>query len=103
MQQLFPILLLAIVCLGRQATAEDLSKEFFSVTGETRCPVCGMFVGKYPTWLAQVRLSDGKLAAFDGVKDLVAYTFAPENFGASKGVMVKDVGVKDSYSMAWRG
>ena len=34
------------------------------ITAETRCPVCGMLVAKYPLWQTQVRLSDGDGAAF---------------------------------------
>jgi copper chaperone NosL len=101
MKMLFLILFLVMVCLGQQAVAEDIATEFFPVTGETRCPVCGMFVGKYQPWLAQVRMSDGKVAAFDGVKDMAAYSFSPEDFGAAKGAVVKDIAVKDYYSQGW--
>lgn len=34
------------------------------------CPVCGMFVAKYPLWIATIRFRDGKLEHFDGAKDL---------------------------------
>jgi copper chaperone NosL len=47
-----------------------------------RCPVCGMFVAKYPDWIAQVIYRDGSYAVFDGAKDLFKYlldlrTYAP--------------------------
>lgn len=32
------------------------------------CPVCGMFVAKYPEWVATVVFADGKVAHFDGAK-----------------------------------
>ena len=101
MKSLLTALIIIALALGRQVAAENISTEFFPVTGETRCPVCGMFVGKYQQWLAQVRMSDGKVAAFDGVKDMAAYSFAPEDFGAAKGVVVKDIVVKDYYTQAW--
>lgn len=42
--------------------------------GETAvCPVCGMFVAKYPYWIATVRFQDGHLEYFDGAKDLWKY------------------------------
>ena len=66
-----------------------------------KCPVCGMFVGKYTEWVAQVRLSDGSAAAFDGIKDMMAYYFAPESFGAAKGAVVRDITVKDYYYQTW--
>lgn len=37
------------------------------------CPVCGMFVAKYPYWIATVVFRDGKVAHFDGAKDLWKY------------------------------
>jgi copper chaperone NosL len=35
-----------------------------------KCPVCGMFVKKYPDWTAQIVFKDGAYAVFDGAKDL---------------------------------
>lgn len=37
------------------------------------CPVCGMFVAKYPYWIATVRFADGHVEHFDGAKDLWKY------------------------------
>ncbi|MGF1644530.1 MAG: nitrous oxide reductase accessory protein NosL [Thiotrichales bacterium] len=37
------------------------------------CPVCGMFVAKYPHWIATVRYRDGHAHHFDGAKDLFKY------------------------------
>ena len=37
------------------------------------CPVCGMFVAKYPAWVATVVFKDGKAEHFDGAKDLYKY------------------------------
>jgi hypothetical protein len=33
-----------------------------------KCPVCGMFVAKYPDWVAALVFSDGSTVFFDGVK-----------------------------------
>lgn len=37
------------------------------------CPVCGMFVAKYPYWIATTRFRDGRAEHFDGAKDLWKY------------------------------
>ncbi|MGE5155431.1 MAG: nitrous oxide reductase accessory protein NosL [Bdellovibrio bacteriovorus] len=37
------------------------------------CPVCGMFVAKYPDWVATVLYRDGHAHHFDGAKDLFKY------------------------------
>jgi len=38
-----------------------------------KCPVCGMFVAKYPDWVAEVVYRDGAYRVFDGSKDLFKY------------------------------
>ncbi len=38
-----------------------------------RCPVCGMFVARFPDWTAELVLADGTRLWFDGVKDLVKH------------------------------
>jgi copper chaperone NosL len=37
------------------------------------CPVCGMFVTKYPNWVASVVYKNGHAHHFDGAKDLFKY------------------------------
>jgi nitrous oxide reductase accessory protein NosL len=37
------------------------------------CPVCGMFVARYPEWIATVVYRDGHAHHFDGAKDLFKY------------------------------
>lgn len=37
------------------------------------CPVCGMFVAKYPEWIATVVYKDGHAHHFDGSKDMFKY------------------------------
>ena len=72
------------------------------VTGQTRCPVCGMFVAKYPDWQAQVhyeKLSEARF--FDGMKDLMVFYFEPERFDAPPRKAIKDIFVKDYYSLSW--
>ncbi|MEW8383487.1 MAG: nitrous oxide reductase accessory protein NosL, partial [Candidatus Thiodiazotropha taylori] len=39
------------------------------------CPVCGMFVAKYPEWIGTVLYKDGHAHHFDGAKDLFKYLF----------------------------
>lgn len=44
------------------------------VSKDEKCPICGMFVYKYPRWVAQIYYGD-KHYSFDGVKDLMKYYF----------------------------
>jgi copper chaperone NosL len=49
-----------------------------------KCPVCGMFVAKYPDWVTQIIFKDGSYAVFDGVKDLFKYYFNMKKYNPSK-------------------
>jgi copper chaperone NosL len=42
-------------------------------SAKDKCPVCGMFVKKYPDWIGQIIFKDGSYALFDGAKDLFKY------------------------------
>lgn len=62
--------LTSVLLLGG-ALAEDL--ELPSPGPKDTCPVCGMFVAKYPEWIATVGYRDGHAHHFDGAKDLFKY------------------------------
>ncbi len=64
-----------------------------------RCPVCGMFVAKYPNWIVRV-WAGGKWYAFDGVKDMMAWRFHPEQYGGTAGE-IGAVWVRDYYTLEW--
>ena len=49
-----------------------------------KCPVCGMFVAKYPDFLAEVIFKDGSYAVFDGTKDMFKYYFNLKKYNPSK-------------------
>ena len=40
---------------------------------QDKCPVCGMFVYKYPDWTAQIIFRDGAVFFFDGAKDFFKF------------------------------
>ena len=65
-----------------------------------KCPVCGMFVAKYPDFLAEVIFSDGTYAFFDGAKDLFKYFLNMKKYNPAKkpGDMAK-VYVTDYYDL----
>ena len=48
----------------------------FHYTKEDKCPVCGMFVYKYPNLVAMADNGKKKELYFDGVKDMLKYYFA---------------------------
>ncbi len=70
------------------------------VTKDEKCPVCGMFVYKYPRWVSVLDItvnSKQKKLYFDGVKDLVKFYHNPEKWGKYQGVIIRDVLVTDYY------
>ena len=71
-----------------------------AVDKDTRCSVCGMFVAKYPNWLATLTMSDGEVKYFDGVKDMMAFYFAPQKYGAKQGATVQTIAVNDYYTLS---
>ena len=52
--------------------------ESIDVPQDAKCPVCGMFVAKYPKWAAEITYADGKKVYFDGVKDMMKFLFKSE-------------------------
>ena len=49
-----------------------------------KCPVCGMFVAKYPDFIATIKYRDGSWVFFDGAKDMFKYYFAIEKYHPSR-------------------
>ena len=71
-----------------------------TVSAQTRCPVCGMFVAKYPNWLAEIQYDEpSQTRFFDGPKDMMVFYFTPEQYGGPSQDTVKAVFVKDYYSL----
>ena len=59
-------------------------KTVIHVEKDEKCPVCGMFVYKYPRWAARMSYEEnGKKVshAFDGVKDLLKFYHNPAKWG----------------------
>ena len=65
-----------------------------------KCPVCGMFVAKYPDFLAEVIFKDGSCAFFDGAKDMFKYVLNLKKYQPSnKPSDIEAVFVTDYYNL----
>lgn len=93
--RLFAVLLPLLISLNLQAAPVT------EISPTEKCPVCGMFVTKYQPWIAQLQYADGDVKFFDGVKDMMAYYFQPQNYGGKKGASASAVYVKDYYTLEW--
>lgn len=69
-------------------------------TPKDKCPVCGMFVYKYPDWVAQAVFRDGSRLYFDGVKDLMKFYLNPSSYQSTKSrTETAAIFVTDYYSL----
>ena len=65
-----------------------------------KCPVCGMFVSKYPDWVGEIIFKDDATAFFDGAKDLFKYYFNLKKYNPSKThADIASIYVTDYYDM----
>ena len=88
------VLALVLIVPGQAVTAPLVPKD-----GE-KCPVCGMFVKKYPDFLAQIVFADGNARFFDGVKDLFKYFFDMERYTNKQTIDdIAFIYVSDYYSL----
>jgi len=69
--KLMVIIIAAFMVVTSLAFAGDLKP--LKVDPKDKCPVCGMFVAKYPDFTAQIRFRDGSTFHFDGAKDMFKY------------------------------
>ncbi|HEB68329.1 MAG TPA: NosL family protein [Desulfobulbus sp.] len=95
-------LIVTVVCLGlifSVALVQGAPEK--TISRDTRCAVCGMFVGKYGNWVTQIRLADSRSLFFDGVKDLMVFYHNPQKYGNVAAKDIKEVWVRDYYSQEW--
>ena len=65
-----------------------------------KCPVCGMFVAKYPDFLAEILFKDGSSAFFDGTKDMFKYYLNLKKYQPSKKISdIDSIYVTDYYHL----
>jgi nitrous oxide reductase accessory protein NosL len=79
-----------------KGSGETTAKEM-TVPEHAKCPVCGMFVGKYPKWAAQMVI-DGKTYYFDGVKDMMKFYIFDADFPYDRS-QIERMRVTDFYTL----
>ena len=85
------LFVITLLILPGTLNAEPVDK----VGDKARCSVCGMFVAKYDVWITQIRYDESNILSFDGVKDMMAYYFSPEQFGGPADLSGSKIYVKD--------
>ncbi len=65
-----------------------------------KCPVCGMFVYKYPDWATKITLKNGAILWFDGAKDMFKYLLDLKKYAPGVGETdIKDIAVTEYYGL----
>jgi len=67
------------------------------VPNDAKCPVCGMFVYKYPKWSAVITIN-GKKHYFDGIKDMMKYYIFSADFPFDRN-KIESIKVSDYYTL----
>ncbi len=67
------------------------------VPEKAKCPVCGMFVAKYPKWAAEMVVA-GKPYYFDGVKDMMKFYIFDGDFPYDR-QKIEKILVTDFYTL----
>ena len=87
------------IYLANPILASDKST-MLEVPQDAKCPVCGMFVSKYPKWVAQIKIKDGHIHYFDGVKDMMKFYFEPKKYEHNHAMdQIEQVNVTDYYTL----
>ncbi|OPY70861.1 MAG: NosL [Syntrophorhabdaceae bacterium PtaU1.Bin034] len=96
--QIFLVILVTFcICLSSAASAEP---DVLQPSSRDKCPVCGMFVAKYPDWTAVMLFRDKSRVFFDGAKDMFKYYLDSRRYGRSRNTSdVVGIRVTDYYSL----
>lgn len=87
-------------CLLTVSASHAAEKGAVSVPSAAKCPVCGMFVAKYPDWVATARFKDGTTFYYDGPKDMFSHFFDPARYTPGKRQTdIVALEVKEYYSL----
>jgi nitrous oxide reductase accessory protein NosL len=79
-QRLNPALPAVLAALLFCSNAAEGGMDYTKPAQKDKCPVCGMFVAKYPDWIAEIVFRDGTYVVFDGPKDFFQYLLEPEKY-----------------------
>jgi len=93
-------ILLLLICLQWAVPAVSEQLQLPKPAQTDTCPVCGMFVSKYPAWVATVQYQDGHSHHFDGAKDMFKYLHdLPKWAPGHRTEEIKAIGVTEYYGL----
>lgn len=97
MRTIFVLFLCAVFLAGDLLAGE---RKPVAPSPKDKCPVCGMFVKKYPDWMSQIVFKDGSYVVFDGAKDMFRYYLEGKRYKGSYRLSdIDSVYVTDYYQL----
>ena len=100
MKKLLSTILLSLFLIT--GTTRAMETEPVKPQAGNKCPVCGMFVAKFPDWGSEIIYQDGTVLFFDGAKDLFKFYFAPQKFKSNKQRQnIKGIYVTEYYDLSF--
>jgi copper chaperone NosL len=90
---------LILICLAASSSWAG-EKKALKPSPKDKCPVCGMFVAKYPDWVTAIRFRDGATVFFDGAKDMFKYYLDLKKYASSKNLSdIEKIQVTNYYDL----
>ena len=84
------------IMAGQSENVTDVKGQM-RVPKKAKCPVCGMFVAKYPKWAALIDV-EGNKHYFDGVKDMMKFYIFDVDFPYDRN-KITTIEVTDFYTL----
>ena len=101
-QKRFFCILFLLLTLALATGSHSGDRKPIKPGSKDKCPVCGMFVAKYPDWIAEILFRDGSSALFDGAKDMFKYYFNLKRYTPSKAISdIDSIYVTDYYNLTF--
>lgn len=95
------LLLSLVIASGAVPAAGAETPAQLRIAPRDKCPVCGMFVAKFPAFAARITYRDGSYAVFDGAKDMFTYYLNLKKYAPGKSVgQIASVVVTDYYGLS---
>ncbi|MEA3315393.1 MAG: nitrous oxide reductase accessory protein NosL [Campylobacterota bacterium] len=88
----------------KRLNLNSIKNSSIKVSKDERCPVCAMFIYKYPRWAAQIHYKNKDKKhhfSFDGVKDMMKFYFNPLLWGKYHNSLkenISKISVTDYYT-----
>lgn len=90
-----------LICLLAVVAVPAADKGAVTAPSGAKCPVCGMFVAKFPDWTATARFKDGTTSYYDGPKDMFSHYLDTARYTPGKRQTdIVALAVKEYYSLA---